>query len=210
MRTISIDIVSDVICPWCFLGKRRLDKALASLPDVKAEVAWRPFLLDPTIPPEGIDRRTYLINKFGEDRLATLHAPFEEARLTEGVPYAFEKITRTPNTLDAHRLIRWAHVTGKQHDMAERLFVAYWGEGQDIGDRKVLATLAKQVGLDGDEVSNWLSAGTDADSVLNEVDQAIRMGVQGVPCFILAERNGLSGALPAEQLATAIEKYAAN
>jgi predicted DsbA family dithiol-disulfide isomerase len=209
VRTISIDIVSDVICPWCFLGKRRLDKALASLPDVKAAVAWRPFLLDPTIPPEGIDRRTYLINKFGEDRLATLHAPFEEARLTEGVPYAFEKITRTPNTLDAHRLIRWAHVTGKQHDMAERLFVAYWREGQDIGDRKVLAALAKQIGLDGDEVSNWLAAGTDADAVLNEVDQAIRMGVQGVPCFILAQTHGLSGAQPADSVAAAISQFAA-
>jgi predicted DsbA family dithiol-disulfide isomerase len=209
VKTISIDVVSDVICPWCFLGKRRLDKALASLPDVKAEVAWRPFFLDPTIPPEGIDRRTYLVNKFGEARLASLHAPFEEAIRNEGVPYKFDKITRTPSTLDAHRLIRWSHVTGKQHETAERLFIAYWCEGRDIGDRHVLADLARDVGLDAEDVAAKLAAGTDSDTVLREADQAIRIGVQGVPCFILAQRHGLSGALPAEQLAAAIAGYAA-
>jgi predicted DsbA family dithiol-disulfide isomerase len=206
MKAIRIDVVSDVICPWCFLGKRRLDRALAALPEVKAEINWRPFFLDPTISPEGLDRREYLIAKFGEERLNSLHSPFEEARANEGVPYDFGKITRTPNTLDAHRLIRWSHVDGKQHEMAERLFVAYWSEGRDVGDRAELAGLARDAGMD---VKERLNSGLDADAVLREANQAIQMGIQGVPCFILSEKYGLSGAQPADQLIAAIEKLAA-
>ncbi len=118
MKAISVDVVSDVICPWCFLGKRRLDKAIGLLEDIKVEVNWRPFFLDPTIPAEGMSRRTYLENKFGAERLKTLHDPILAAGKEDGVPYAFDKITRTPNTMDAHRLIRWSHDGGKQHDVA--------------------------------------------------------------------------------------------
>ncbi len=131
--TIFIDVVSDVICPWCFLGKRRLDKALAQLDGLDVEVAWRPFMLDPTIPKEGKSRHDYMMEKFGEERLKTIHDPLIKAGAEDGVPYRFDAITRTPNTLDAHRVIRWAHTSGKQHDVAERLFMDYWNEGKDIG-----------------------------------------------------------------------------
>jgi predicted DsbA family dithiol-disulfide isomerase len=206
VKSIRIDIVSDVICPWCFLGKRRLDKALAAVPDVTAEIHWRPFFLDPTIPREGIGRQDYLVNKFGEERLATLHAPFEEARLREGVPYQFDKIKRTPNTLDAHRLIRWSHLEHKQQEMTEQLFMAYWSEGQDIGDQIVLASISENLGMD---VRGKLASDVDAESVLQEANQSIQMGVTGVPCFILSQKYGLSGAQPPDQLIAAIEKLAA-
>ena len=124
--SLKIDVVSDVICPWCFLGKRRLDKALAMVPEVTAEVVFRPFFLDPTIPREGMDRRAYMVAKFGEERLKTIHDPLIAAGKEDGVPYQFDKITRTPNTMNAHRLLRWAQQEGVQAAVAEALFMAYW------------------------------------------------------------------------------------
>ena len=209
MKTISVEVVSDVICPWCFLGKRRLDKAIGLLEGIKVEVNWRPFFLDPTIPKEGMSRRTYLENKFGAERLKTLHDPILAAAKEDGVPYAFDKITRTPNTIDAHRLIRWSHVVGKQHDVAERLFVAYFSLGLDIGDRAVLAKIAGEAGMDQSEISAKLGSETDIDAVNAEVERAYRMGVTGVPCFIFAQKQGMMGAQPAEVLADAIGKLAA-
>ena len=209
MKTISVDVVSDVICPWCFLGKRRLDKAITLLSDITVEVNWRPFFLDPTIPKEGISRKTYMENKFGAERLKTIHDPLIAAGKEDGVPYAFDKITRTPNTMDAHRLIRWSHVGGKQHDVAERLFMAYFNGGLDIGDRAVLVKIASVAGMDKADVSTKLENGTDVDAVNAEVEHAYRMGVTGVPCFILAQKQGLMGAQSAEVLADAIGKLAA-
>jgi predicted DsbA family dithiol-disulfide isomerase len=209
MKAILIDVISDVICPWCFLGKRRLDNAIGLLDGIKVEVNWRPFFLDPTIPAEGMSRRTYLENKFGAERLETLHDPILAAAKADGVPYAFDKITRTPNTMDAHRLIRWSHDGGKQHDVAERLFMAYFNEGLDIGDHKVLAKIAGEVEMDEADVSAKLANDTDIDAVNAEVERAYRMGVTGVPCFIFAQRQGLMGAQPAEVLADAIGKLAA-
>ena len=209
MKTIEIDVISDVICPWCFLGKRRLDKAIASLDDIKVEVNWRPFFLDPTIPKEGMGRRAYLESKFGAERLKNIHDPFIAAGKEDGVPYEFDRITRTPNTMDAHRLIRWSHVTGKQQDVAERLFMAYWNGGLDVGDRNVLLKIAADAGLDKTDISEKLENGTDVDAVNAEVNHAARMGVTGVPCFIFAHKQGLMGAQPAEQLGEAIRKLAA-
>ena len=208
MKTIEIDVISDVICPWCFLGKRRLDKALASLDDIKVEVNWQPFFLDSTIPREGMSRRSYLESKFGPERLKTIHDPLIAAGKEDGVPYAFDKITRTPNTMDAHRLIRWSHVTGKQQDVAERLFMAYWNGGLDVGDRNVLLKIAGDAGLDQAGVLQKLRDGVDIDAVEAEVNHAARMGVTGVPCFIFARKQGLMGAHPAEQLAKAIRQFA--
>ena len=208
MKTISVEVVSDVICPWCFLGKRRLDKAIGLLEGIKVEVNWRPFFLDPTIPKEGMSRRTYLENKFGAERLKTLHDPILAAAKEDGVPYAFDKITRTPNTIDAHRLIRWSHVDGMQHDVAERLFMAYFNGGLDIGDRAVLVKIADEAGMNKAEVSAKLENATDVDAVTAEVERAYRMGVTGVPCFIFAQKQGLMGAQPAEVLADAIGKLA--
>ena len=209
MKAISIDVVSDVICPWCFLGKRRLDKAIGLLDGIKVDVNWRPFFLDPNIPAEGMSRRAYLENKFGAERLKTLHDPILAAGKEDGVPYAFDKITRTPNTGDAHRLIRWSHDGGKQHDVAERLFMAYFNEGLDIGNRRVLLKIAGEAGMDEADVSARLEKGTDIDAVNAEVERAYRMGVTGVPCFIFAQKQGLMGAQPAEVLADAIGKLAA-
>ncbi|HUQ35432.1 MAG TPA: DsbA family oxidoreductase [Aestuariivirga sp.] len=209
MKAISVDVISDVICPWCFLGKRRLDKAINLLEGIKVEVNWRPFFLDPTIPAEGISRKTYLENKFGAERLKTIHDPILAAGKEDGVPYSFERITRTPNTMDAHRLIRWSHVGGKQHDVSERLFMAYFSLGLDIGDRAVLVKIAGEAGMDSSEVSAKLENGADVDAVTAEVEQAYRMGVTGVPCFIFAQKQGLMGAQPAEVLADAIGKLAA-
>jgi predicted DsbA family dithiol-disulfide isomerase len=209
MKAISIDVISDVICPWCFLGKRRLDKAIGLLEGITAEVNWRPFFLDPTIPNEGMSRRTYLENKFGPERLETIHDPILAAGKADGVPYAFDKITRTPNTMDAHRVIRWSHDSGKQHDVVERLFMAYFNEGLDVGDRRVLLKITGEAGMDRSEVSAKLENGTDIDAVNAEVERAYRMGVSGVPCFIFAQKQGLMGAQPAEQLVMAIRTLAA-
>lgn len=209
MKAISIDVISDVICPWCFLGKRRLDKAIALLAGVKVEVNWRPFFLDPTIPAEGMSRRTYLENKFGTERLKTIHDPLIAAGKADGVPYVFDKITRTPNTMDAHRLIRWSHASGKQHDVSERLFMAYFNGGLDIGDRTMLAKIAGEAGMDGSDVSTKLDSDADVAAVNAEVEHAYRMGVTGVPCFIFAQKQGLMGAQPAEVLAEAINRFAA-
>jgi predicted DsbA family dithiol-disulfide isomerase len=147
--------------------------------------------------------------KFGAERLKTIHDPLIAAGKEDGVPYAFDKITRTPNTLDAHRLIRWSHVGGKQHDVSERLFMAYFSLGLDIGDRAVLAKIAGEAGMDKADVSTKLDSDTDVDAVTAEVERAYRIGVTGVPCFILAQKQGIMGAQSAEVLADAIDKLAA-
>jgi predicted DsbA family dithiol-disulfide isomerase len=205
---ISIDVVSDVICPWCFLGKRRLDKALALIPGVKAEIIFRPFFLDPTIPSEGLDRHAYMAAKFGEERLKTIHDPLIKAGQEDGVPYHFDKITRTPNTMDAHRLLRWAMVEGKQPDIAEALFMAYWSEGRDVGDHQVLADIAEALGMNREGVLKTLISEQDKAEVLAETTQAQKMGVTGVPTYIINRKYGVVGAQSAELLAEQIKKAA--
>jgi predicted DsbA family dithiol-disulfide isomerase len=203
---MQIDVVSDVICPWCFLGKRRLDKALALIPEVKAEVVFRPFFLDASIPPEGLDRHKYMADKFGEERLKTIHDPLVAAGKADGVPYNFDKITRTPNTIDAHRVIRWAQVAGRQKEMVEAIFLAYWRDGEDVGDHAVLNKIAKSVGLD---VSSELESDKDKDEVLQECIKAQKMGISGVPTFIINQKYGISGAQEATMLAQTIKDIAA-
>jgi predicted DsbA family dithiol-disulfide isomerase len=206
---VSIDVVADVICPWCFLGKRRLDKALAQLPDIEVQVINRPFFLDPSIPPEGLDRHAYMAAKFGEARLATIHKPLEEMGARDGVPYQFDKITRTPNSLDAHRLIRWAQQAEKQSAVVDALFMAYWNQGRDVGDHDTLVAIAAECGMDGSEVARLLKQDTDKQAVYAEAQRAAEMGVTGVPTFILAQRYGLAGAQEASVLVDAIRKVAA-
>ncbi len=203
---MQIDVISDVICPWCFLGKRRLDKAIAMVPEAKIEVVFRPFFLDPTIPPEGMDRHKYMVDKFGEARLKTIHKPLEDMGAADGVPYQFDKITRTPNTLDAHRLIRWSMSAGKQPDVVEALFVAYWRDGKDIGNIQVLADIATACGMDGSEIAILLKQDADKVAVLTEVQKAMEMGVQGVPTMIFNHKYGISGAQDAATVADTIRK----
>ena len=205
---ITIDVISDVVCPWCYVGKHRLEKALAMMPDRTFAIFWRPFQLDPTIPKEGMPRQTYLERKFGRERLADLHKPLIEIGRAEGIPFAFDKITRSPNTLDAHRLLRWAHEAGKQNEMADRLFALYFTEGGDVGNRDVLTKAAADVGLDAALVSQLLGTQADLDPVIAEINGAQKMGVTGVPTFIFAARFALSGAHPPETIKKAIEQAA--
>ncbi len=206
---ISIDVVSDVICPWCFLGKRRLDNALSLIPEIKAEINFRPFFLDPTIPSEGLDRHAYMAAKFGEERLKTIHDPLIKAGKEDGVPYHFDKITRTSNTMGAHRLLRWAKIEGKQTEIAEALFMAYWSEGRDVGDHKVLADIAAAQGMNREGVLKALASDQDKAEVLAETAQAQQMGVTGVPTYIINRKYGVVGAQSAELLAEQIKKAAA-
>jgi predicted DsbA family dithiol-disulfide isomerase len=206
--TVMIDMVSDVICPWCFLGKRRLDKALAQLPDIEVQVAFRPFFLDPTIPAAGMDRKDYLTAKFGRERLKTLHDPLIAAGNEDGVPFAFDKVTRTPSSLNAHRLMRWAHIVGSQRTVKEALFMAYWSWGQDISDITVLKTIATVNGLHGDDIADLLATDTDKAAVLEEARLATEIGITGVPTFIINRKYGVTGAQPTATLMQVIRQAA--
>lgn len=191
---LTIDIVSDVVCPWCYLGEKRLEAALAEAPQPVA-VRWRPYQLDPTIPEGGLDRAEYMARKFGANgRLAAAHENLTRLGAEVGLAFAFDKIKRSPNTLDAHRLIRWANAAGVQAKVVDRLFKAYFVEGRDIGDRGVLVDVARECGLDAGLVAKLLAEGADADLVRDEIAQAQAIGVTGVPFFIFASRIGLPGA----------------
>ncbi len=207
---ITLDVISDVVCPWCYLGKRRLARAIDLIPEVDLVVRWRPFRLDPTIPPEGIERSEYLIAKFGSvEAVDDGHRHLEERGREEGINYNFERITRSPNTVDAHRLIHWSAAEGIQNDMVERLFAAYFSEGLDIGDQAVLASLAAEVGFDLDTVADRLASDEDRDMIVGEIENAYRIGVTGVPCFIVDRRLAVTGAHPSEILVQAIQQVAA-
>ena len=206
-QVLKIDVISDVVCPWCYLGKKRLARALAGERSEHIEVHWRPYQLDPSIPPGGVDRQAYLRNKFGDDgRLAQVHERLRALGAEEGLAFAFDKIERAPNTLDAHRLIRWASETGLQDAIVERLFSLYFQEGRDIGDRRLLAETAREAGMDFKDVEKRLSEGVDESEVRREISQAQSLGVTGVPFFIFASRFGVPGAQSAEVLSTAIER----
>ena len=203
---LEVDVMSDVVCPWCYIGKRKLDNVCTTFPELDFDIRWRPFQLDPTIPPEGMSRHDYLARKFGEDRIASFHERIAEAGAEVGIPFAFDAILRSPNTLDAHRLIRWSHAKGKQNDLVERLFRLYFIEGQDIGQRDLLVSVADEFDLDGSLVRRLLEDGTDVGSVREEIATAARMGVSGVPFFIFGGKVAVSGAQPEAVMAEAIRR----
>jgi predicted DsbA family dithiol-disulfide isomerase len=207
--SVHIDVISDVVCPWCFLGKRRLDAAVRMVPEIQVRVMFRPFFLDPTIPREGMSRHDYLVGKFGEGALDGIHDQLIAIGKAEGVPYRFDLITRSPNSLNAHRLLRWAAVAGTQPQVLEALFMAYWSWGQDIGDIEVLKTVAIVNGFRGEDIERVLKSDEGVKDVLEEVAMAERIGVTGVPTFILNSKHGVVGAQPADVLANAIRKVAA-
>ena len=193
-ETLTIDIVSDVVCPWCYLGEKRLEAALADEARPVA-VRWRPYQLDPTIPEGGLDRAEYMAKKFGRSgRLQSIHDNLTRLGAELSVPFAFDKIKRSPNTLDAHRLIRWAFSAGVQAKVVDRLFKAYFAEGRDIGDRSVLVEIASECGLEGKLVEKLLAEGADVDLVREEIAEAQAIGVSGVPFFIFGGRLGVPGA----------------
>lgn len=203
-----IDVVSDTVCPWCYIGKRRLERALAMRPDVAFQIHWRPYQLDPTIPREGVDRRAYLRAKFGDGpRTHSMGDAIRAEGQSEGIAFAFEKIAVSPNTLDSHRLIRWAASAGRQDAMVERLFEAYFIAGRNIGDRAVLVDIASESGLDSELVGQLLDDDTaDTELIVREDALAREMGISGVPTFIFDNRYMLSGAREPEILLRVIDK----
>lgn len=204
---MQIDVISDTICPWCYIGKRRLERALKLRPQMEFEIRWRPFQLDPTTPLEGHDRKAHLTAKFGSlDKLRQIQVTLEAAGQAEGISFAFDRITRTPNTLNSHRLIRWSHSLGIQDEIVEGLFKAYFCEGRDIGDTKVLADVADVLGMDGELVEELLNSDADIESVTQQDTMARKFGVQGVPSFLIGGRNLVMGAEDSETLASMIDR----
>lgn len=204
-----IDVVSDVICPWCYIGKRQLERALALLAEERLQfsVHWNPFQLNPDMPPEGRDRAAYRARKFGSlEKSQALDRRVSEAAAAVGLAFRTDLMTRTPNTMAAHRLIWFADRYGRQQAMVDRLFQAYFTEGKDVGDRAILADCAAEIGLDRAEVADFL-AGDLADHALRQADQAAReSGVNGVPSFFLDGYGLFSGAMPAETMAEALRR----
>ncbi len=192
---MQLDIVSDTICPWCFIGKRRLERALAGRPDLKLDIRWRAFQLNPTMPAGGMDRATYVSTKFGgEDKAKAIYQRIAEAGSGEGIDFNFAAIKRTPNTLDSHRLIRWAGSADKQDQVVEALFRRYFLEGEDIGDHAVLTDTAREAGMDTNLVTQLLADGSDLELIRSEDETAREMGISGVPCFLIGEKYAVSGA----------------
>ena len=186
-----IEIFSDVICPWCFIGKRRLERALEQRPGLEVSIAWRAFQLNPWMPPEGIGRKAYLEAKFGSRDASRIYDGIRRVGAAEGIDFRFDRIPRTPNTLNAHRLIRLAATEGCQDAVVEALFQAYFLEGRDIGDLAVLADIGETAGLD---ARMPLEADAERASVRAEDARARQMGIQGVPCFIIDRSYAVSGA----------------
>jgi predicted DsbA family dithiol-disulfide isomerase len=204
---MQIDFISDTVCPWCFIGKRRLARAIAMRPNIAFDVRFRPYRLDPTVPKGGMDRDAYMTAKFGKNGgISEAMRVIAAEGAKEGIEFDFAAIRRTPNTLDSHRLIRWAELTGVQDDVVERLFAAYFENGQDIGDIRVLAEIADLSGMDGAQIADRLESDQDAALVEREDKLAHEMGVTGVPAMIFANKVAASGAREPEVLAMVMDK----
>jgi predicted DsbA family dithiol-disulfide isomerase len=207
---LAIDLVSDIVCPWCYIGKRLLENAIALKPEIPVEVRYRPFFLNPWIPREGISREEYLIAKFGSVESYNNGASrVADAAASLGVAYARDKIRRQPNTLDCHRLILWAGHAGNAGRMKQRLMELYFAEGGDLTDRDVLVRAAAESGLDANEMRAQLASDADVDTVEAEAGKAKEAGIDAVPCFIFGGLIAVSGAQSPEYLAEAIERAAA-
>jgi predicted DsbA family dithiol-disulfide isomerase len=207
--TVPIDVVSDVVCPWCYIGKRRLEAAVGLTPEVKVVINWRPYFLNDWIPREGIDRQTYLETKFGSvERYAVIAERVAAAAAMEGLLYAHDKISRQPNTLDCHRLILWSRGATDPGRMKQRLMDLYFAEGADLTDPKVLIQAAVDCGMDGDLVRRLLASDADIDRVENDANSAKEAGIDGVPCFVFGGSVIVTGAQSPEYLASAIERTA--
>lgn len=196
---VKLDIISDPICPWCFIGKTLLDRALEKRPEHPFVIEWHPFQLNPDMPPEGMDRRAYLEAKFGgAEGALTAYRPIMEKAREIGLDIEFDKIARTPNTLDAHRLIHWAGIEGQQAFVVAALFKAYFQEGRDIGDHDTLADIADSAGMDAAVVLKLLQSEADLDAIRERDAHSRKMGVNSVPTFIVASKHAVPGAQPSE------------
>jgi len=203
---MRIDVVSDTICPWCFIGKRRLERALALRPALLPEITWRPFQLNPDMPPEGMDRETYVRLKFGgPERARAVYEPVRAAGESEGIAFAFDKIRKTPNTLASHRVIRWAGTAGLQDAVVELMFRRYFLEGADLSSHETLVEVAREAGMDHEIVAELLAKGSDIDLIANE-DRSVRaMGVTGVPFFVFDGKYAVPGAQDPEVLVQVLD-----
>ena len=196
---IKLDILSDPICPWCYIGKTHLFRALESHPDHPFEIEWHPFQLNPDMPAGGMDRRAYLEGKFGgKDGAVKAYAPVLEAAEAAGLSIDFAGIKRTPNTLNAHRLIHWAGIEGKQTPVVQALFKAYFEDGRDIGDSETLADIADSAGMDAAIILRLLGSDADVEDIRARDTHSRKMGVTGVPTFIVANQHAVPGAQPPE------------
>ncbi|HEX2216062.1 MAG TPA: DsbA family oxidoreductase [Xanthobacteraceae bacterium] len=209
-QPLRIDVVSDVVCPWCFIGKRRLEKAIAMTPEIPVEVHWRPYFLNEWVPREGISRTEYLTTKFGSvDRYKSMATRIKAAAVEEGLDYQLEKISRQPNTIDCHRLILWAENEGKAGQMKQRLMDLYFTAGADLTDREVLVDAARDCGMDAERVRDLLAGDADIDRVTREANQAKEAGIDGVPCFIFGGALAVSGAQAPEHLSDVMRRAVA-
>jgi len=210
LKPLKIDIVSDVVCPWCYIGKRRIEDALALVPDVPVEVQWRPFFLNPWVPREGISREDYLTTKFGSvEAYKGIAGRVVDAASEEGLVYRPDLVKRQPNTTDCHRLIHWAEAKGNAGEMKQRLMELYFRDGGDLTDTEVLVQAAADCGLDAADVRQRLATDEDVALVSGHAQEAADKGISGVPTFVFALKYAVSGAQPAEMLARAIREVSA-
>jgi len=209
MATI-LDIISDPICPWCYIGKVRLDRALEARPHHTLDLHWRPFQLNPDMPAGGMDRRAYLEGKFGgPDEAARIYGQIAATAEADGIEIDLDNVSRTPNTIDAHRLIRWSRLEGRQSLIVNQLFHRYFRKGQDISDHAVLIDIAETAGMDADLTARLLASDNDIEEVRAEDAQAREIGVQGVPTFIVGNRHVVSGAQDTDLWLRVIDEIAA-
>tara|TARA_R110002124_G_scaffold265271_1_gene431989 strand:+ start:409 stop:1050 length:642 start_codon:yes stop_codon:yes gene_type:complete len=204
---IKLDIMSDPICPWCYIGKAHLDRALQDHPNHPFVIEWHPFQLNPDMPPEGMARRAYLEGKFGgKEGAVRAYAPIVEQAEKAGLKINFEGMQRTPNTLDAHRLIHWAGIEGRQTAAVSALFQAYFVDVRDIGDPEVLADIADSIDMDAAVVTRLLHADVDAQDIRDRDAHSRQMGVNSVPTFIVANQHAVPGAQPPDLWAKVIKE----
>lgn len=210
LKPLSIDIVSDVVCPWCYIGKKRIEDALKLVPDLPVEVHWRPFFLNPWVPREGMSRDDYLTAKFGSvDAYKGISQRVVAAAGEEGLSYRPELVKRQPNTIDCHRLIHWADAKGKGAEMKQRLMELYFRDGGDLSDAEVLVKAAADCGLDADEIRMRLATDEDVALISALAQDASDKGISGVPTYVLAQKYAVSGAQAPELLARAIRQISA-
>ena len=206
---ITLDIFHDPICPWCYIGKTRLDRALEARPDHPFAIQWHPFQLNPTMPKEGMDRLAYLESKFhGTEGALKAYKPIIDVMHKELPQADLGKIKRTPNTLDAHRLIHWAGIEGRQTAAISSLFRAYFKDGRDIGSRAVLAELAAEIEMDADAIARLLDTDADVDEIKRRDAHARERGINGVPFFIVGNQHAVSGAQPTDLWLNVIDELA--
>jgi len=210
LKPLTIDIVSDVVCPWCYIGKHRIEEALKQVTDVPVEVNWRPFFLNPWVPREGISREEYLTTKFGSvEAYKGIAGRVVAAAEQEGLSYRPELVARQPNTIDCHRLIHWADAIGKAPEMKQRLMELYFRDGGDLTDVNVLVQAAADCGLDSSDVRARLATDEDVALVSGNAQEAAEKGISGVPTYVFAQKYAVSGAQDPQMLARAIRQVSA-